>query len=235
MMSLRTVANGIVGLGCGLAIAACGGTTGPGGPAVSLAANIVDPQSVNAVSDFNSCSGHAFPDTNSRNSAKNYFWPNSTNFSTNGVLPEFAVCSGTAGQNSDDTAANEQDRGRTLHLFCEKSSTSVRYFHLMFDASTIGQHFQAGDLIGYASMVGTGQSPSNTWQNSSNFDVAVIPNGDDATTQNYFAALDAATFSAWAGRGLTSVSQTVNPGNPVCSNFLSAPGSPDIFVFTPVR
>ena len=221
-----------------LAAAACGGSpTGPGGsgPPVSLTANIVDPESVNAVSDFNSCSGHAFPDTNSPNSAKNYFWPNSTNFSTNGVLREFAVCNGTAGQNSDDTAANEQDRGQTLHLYCDSSSTSVRYFHLIFDAGTIGRHFTAGDFMGYASMVGTDQTPSVTWQNSSNFDVAVIPSGNDATTENYFSALNAATFAAWSARGLTSVAQTINPGNPTCSAFLSAPGSPDIFVFTPAR
>ena len=82
-----------------------------------LTANIVDPASVNAVSDFNSWAGHNFPQTNSPNSAKNYFWPNSTNFSTTNVLKEFAACSGTVGQNSDDTNANEQDRGQTFHLY----------------------------------------------------------------------------------------------------------------------
>lgn len=228
----------MLGLTVAAGVCACGGSpTGPGGsgPAVALSANIVDPESVNAVSDFNSCSGHAFPDTNGRNSAKNYFWPNSTNFSTNGVLQEFAVCSGTAGQNSDDTAANEQDRGQTLHLYCDHSATAVRYFHLGFPAGTIGRHFNAGDLMGYASMVGTGQTPSVTWQNSSNFDVAVSAEGDDNATENYFSALSATAFAAWASRGLTSVGQTINPGNPACANFLSAPGSPDIFLFTPAR
>ena len=225
-------------LAVAMGVGACGGSpTGPNGsgPAVALTANVVDPESVNAVSDFNSCSGHPFPENTSPNSAKNYFWPNSTNFSTNGVLPEYAVCNGTAGQNSDDTAANEQDRGQTLHLYCDNSSTSVRYFHLAFTQGLLGQHVHAGDLMGYASMVGTGQAPSVTWQNSSNFDVAVIQKGNDNTTQNYFAALDASTFAAWAARGLTSVVQTVNPGNPTCASFLSAPGSPDIFVFTPAR
>jgi hypothetical protein len=65
--------------------------------------------------------------------------------------------------------------------------------------------------------------------------VAVIQGGNDDSTENYFAALDASTFAAWAARGLTSVAQTVNPGNPVCTSFLSAPGSRDIFVFTPIR
>ena len=70
------------------------------------------PASVDAVSKFNSCSGHAFPD-GSPNNAKNYFWPNSTNFSTVDQLRVFAACAGRIGQNSDDTNPNEQDRGQT--------------------------------------------------------------------------------------------------------------------------
>ncbi len=201
---------------------------------ILLTANIVDPQSVDAVSKFNSCSGHAFPESNSPNSAKNYFWPNSGNFSTNGVLQEFAACNGTIGQNSDDTDPNEQDRGNTVHLYCDGSSTALRYFHITLTTGTLGSHVSAGQALGFATMVGTGQTASGTWQNSSNFDIAVV-DGNDNSTSDYFANLDGPTFAAWSARGLTSLSQTINPGNPTCANFGSNPGSPDIFSFTPVR
>lgn len=217
-----------------VAVAGCHGTTTPSGPAVLLSANIVDPDSVDAVSMFNSCSGHPFPENTSPNSAKNYFWPNSTNFSTTNQLQEFAACTGTIEQNSDDTAANEMDRGQTVHLYCDGSSTSLRYFHLNFTPGLVGQHVAAGAFLGYASMVGTGQTPSVTWQNSSNFDIAVI-DGDDSRTENYFSRLDAATFAAWSERGITSVAQTISPGNPTCANFLSGVGSRDIISLTPVR
>lgn len=221
-------------MGGALAVSCQSGTgPSPSGPPVQLTANLVDPNSVDAVSDFHSCSGHAFPD-GSPNSAKNYFWPNSTNFSTTNELQELAVCDGTLGQNSDDTDANEQDRGQTLHLYCDKSSTMARYFHLVFTPSQLGQHVAAGSVLGYASMLGTGQQPSDTWQNSSNFDIAVS-DGDDNHTEDYFSKLSAAAFGAWAARGLTSVAQTINAANPVCSAFLSSPGDPDIFLFTPVR
>ena len=196
-----------------------------------LSANIVDPASVNAVSMFNSCSGHAFPD-GSPNSAKNYFWPNSTNFSTNGVLREFAACDGTINQNSDDTNANEIDRGQTYHLNCDGSSTMVRYFHLVLNGGLFGQHVRAGDVLGFASLLTPGQAPSATWQNSSNFDVAVS-DGDDNGTEDYFAKLNAPTLAAWSTRGLSSVGQTINPGNPKCPAFASGVGSPDVFSFTP--
>ena len=199
-----------------------------------LQANIVDPETVNAVSKFNSCAGHGFPETDSPNSAKNYFWPNSTNFSTNGQLREYAACSGIINQNSDDTAANEQDRGQTFHLSCDGSSTALRYFHLSLATGLFGQHVNAADFLGFASMVGTGQSPSATWQNSSNFDIAVVE-GNDNNTTDYFAKLSPSAFAAWAPRGLTDVSQTINPGNPTCPAFSSNVGSPDIFSFTPVR
>lgn len=199
-----------------------------------LTANIVDPQSVDAVSTFNSCSGHAFPETNSPNSGKNYFWPNSTNFSTNGVLQEFAACDGTVGQNSDDTSANEQDRGNTVHLYCAAGSTSLRYFHITLNSGILGSHVSAGEFLGYATMLNIGQTSSGTWQNSSNFDIAVS-DGNDNTTVDYFAKLDGPTFAAWSARGLTSLSQTINPGNPTCTNFDSNPGSPDVFSFSPVR
>ena len=227
----RTV---LLGVAFGLLAAACHSGAGPSGPPVLLTANIVDPESVDAVSKFNSCSGHPFPQNDSPNSAKNYFWPNSTNFSTTNQIQEFAACTGTIGQNADDTNANEMDRGQTAHLFCDNSSTSLRYFHLNFAAGLVGQHVTAGAFLGYASLVGTGQTPSPTWQNSSNFDIAVI-DGDDSRTENYFSALDAATFAAWNARGITSVGQTINPGNPTCANFLSGVGSPDILSLNPVR
>ncbi len=214
------------------AIMACHNPTGPNGPALLLSANVVDPMTVNAVSKFNSCAGHAFPMTNSPNSAKNYFWPTSTNFNSTDQLREYAACDGTTGQNSDDTAANEQDRGQTIHLSCDNSSTALRYFHINVAPGTLGQHVKAGDFLGYASMLGTGQSPSATWQNSSNFDI-VVTEGNDNSTEDYFAKLSASAFSAWGVRGLTSVAQTINPGNPTCSSFSSNIGAQDIFSFTP--
>jgi hypothetical protein len=201
---------------------------------VMLTANIVDPNDVDAVSDFNSCAGHNFPETNSPNSAKNYFWPNSTNFSTTNVIKEFAACDGTVGQNSDDTDANEEDRGQTYHLSCDGSSTALRYFHLNINTGVSGQHVSAGAFLGYAVLLSTGQASSSTWQNSSNFDIAVVEGNDDRT-EDYFAKLDGPTFAAWAARGVTSIAQTVNPGNPVCPSFTSNIGDRDILSFTPVR
>jgi hypothetical protein len=214
-----------------VASAACNSST-ESNP-VLLTANIVDPQSVNAVSMFNSCAGHAYPEQNSPNSGKNYFWPNSTNFSTTGILKEYAACDGTATQVSDDLDPNEMDRGQTLHLYCDKSSTALRYFHVVFAPGLVGQHVSAGDFLGYASMLGTGQTPSTTWQNSSNFDIAVSEQ-DDSRTEDYFAKLSPAALAAWSARGLASVSQTINRANPACSTFTSGIGSPDVFSFAPV-
>jgi len=200
---------------------------------VLLSANVVNPADVDAVSDFHSCAGHAFPEQNSPNSGKNYFWPNSTNFSTTNQLREYAACEGTTIQNSDDTDPNEQDRGNTIHLYCDGGSTALRYFHITMAAGMLGKHVMAGDFLGYASMVGSGQTPSATWQNSSNFDIAVVEGNDD-NTEDYFARLSLAAFAAWAVRGVTAVSQTVSPGSPVCSAFSSGIGARDVFSFSPV-
>lgn len=67
---------------------ACGSPTEP---SIPLLANIVDPNDVNAVSAFNSGQGHPFPQPDARNSAKTYFWPNSTNVSSTTLLKEFAA------------------------------------------------------------------------------------------------------------------------------------------------
>lgn len=145
---------------CGVGMAACHGTTGPSGAPAALV-NIVDPESVNAVSRFNACVGHPFPQQNSPNSAKNYFWPTSVNFSTNDQLRVLAACDGVIRQNSSDTSADQQDRGRTVHFFCSGSSTSLRYFHLNFASTLLEQQVRAGQQIGYAAMVGVGQAPSS--------------------------------------------------------------------------
>jgi hypothetical protein len=218
-----------------LALSACHGATEPSGTRVELQ-NVVDPDSVNAVSLFNSCVGHAFPQPNSPNSAKNYFWPNSTNFSTNDQLRILAACAGTVRQNSSDTSPDQQDRGRTVHLFCDGSSTSLRYFHLNFASSLLGQHVNAGGMMGYAAMVGTGQvpPPNPAWYFSSNFDIAVMNDGD-SQTENYFARLSPAAFAAWNARGITSVSQTANASNQNCSSYNSDISNPGILVFSPTR
>jgi hypothetical protein len=230
MITARRIARVLAG--APLLVAACSGSpSGPTGPPAALTANVVDPATVDAVSKFHSCSGHAFPD-GSPNSAKNYFWPTSANVSTTNQLREYAACSGATSQNSDDTAANEQDRGFTIHLTCDNSETQVRYFHINYTPGILNAHVSAGDFLGYASMLGTGQSPSATWQNSSNFDIAVSE-GNDNATEDYFSKLSASAFAAWASRGLVSPSQSINAANPTCTSFTSNPGDPDILSFEP--
>ncbi len=213
--------------------AACHSSTGPS-PLGQQLVNIVDPDSVNAISLFDSCVGHAFPQTNSPNSAKTYFWPNSTNFSTTDQLQEYAACSGTVSQAQDDVSANELDRGQTIHLSCDASSTSLRYFHVNFAASLVGRHVGAGDVLGTASLLGNGQTVAGTWQFSSNFDLSVS-DGDDSVTVDYFTKLNASAFAAWAARGLTAVSQTMMPGGPSCGTYSSYIGAPGILTLTPAR
>ena len=212
---------------------ACQRITGPSGPEVLLV-NAVDPDSVNAVSLFRSCVGHAFPQPSSPNAGKNYFWPNSTNFSTTDQLREYAACDGTMRQDSSDTSADQRDRGQTVHLYCDASSTRLRYFHLNFPPSLVGRHVQAGELLGYASMVGRGQLPERAWYYSSNFDIAVS-DGDYRRTDNYFARLSPAAFAAWGARGLTAVSQTNDGANPTCSSYSSDVGGPGILQLSPPR
>ena len=190
---------------------------------------------VNAVSKFNSCVGHAFPQPNSPNSGKNYFWPTSANFNSTDQLRLYAACDGTTGQNNDDTndpSPSATSRGPSIHLFCDNSSTGLRYFHINVTPGTLGQHVKAGDFLGYAVMLGTGQTPAATWPFSSNFDIAVIE-GDDSVTVDYFAKLTASAFAAWAPRGLTFLSQTLFPGNPTCASYSSYIGDPGILSFTP--
>jgi hypothetical protein len=83
-------------------------------------------------------------------------------------------------------------------------------------------------------MLGMGQSSSATWQNSSNFDIAVSE-GNDNGAEDYFAKLSSSAFAAWGARGLTSVSQTINSGNPTCSSYSSNIGDPGIFSFSQAR
>ena len=159
-------------------LSACHSPSGPSGPALSLPANVVDPATVNAVSKFNACVGHAF------------------------------------------------------HLYCDNSETGLRYFHINFMAGLLGQHVTAGDFMGDAVLLGTDQTPSQTWQNSSNFDIAVFE-GDDSVTVDYFAVLSTSSFAAWATRGLTSITQTIVTPAPICSTYDSNIGNSGILVFTP--
>lgn len=216
--------------GCG------GGPTAPGGsgPAILLSANIVDPQSVNAVSQYNACIGHAYPLPSSPNAAKNYFWPNSTNFSTTDQLALFAACDGTTTQTSSDTNDPTSVRGANMHLWCDNSSTGLRYFHINALGGAIGRHVSAGEKLGYAVMVNAGQAPSSAWQFSSNFDVSVIE-GSDSATRNYFSKLSASAFAAWASRGVTSVAQTDFGSSPTCASYHSNVGEAGILTFTPAK
>lgn len=201
---------------------------------VLLSANVVDPQDVNAFSQFHSCVGHAYPQPDSPNSGKNYFWPNSTNFSSNALLKLFAACTGKLGQNGDDTNdPREFVQGESVHLWCDGSSTAIRFFHINVTPRLLGQHVSAGDVIGYASLLGAGDPPASEWKYSENFDISVV-DGDDSKAENYFSKLDAAAFAAWSARGITSVDQTIAPPR-VCTSYSSNVGNFGIVVLTPPR
>lgn len=197
-------------------------STGTMQPAIPLV-NAVNPSNVNAVSMFNSCEGHAYPENTSPNSAKNYFYPNSTNFNTNDVLPEYAMCSGTVSQPNSE--ASDQTRGQTITLFCDNSSTQIRYFHVnvnpSLETNLLAQaaqppqapmHFNAGDQLGYAYML---NGTATVWYTSSNFDIAVSEGNND-NTEDYFSKLTPAAFAAWASRGVTSVGQSLKSPAPNC-------------------
>ena len=218
-------------------LAACHNPSGPDGPELQLPVNVVDPANVNAVSKFNSCVGHPFPQQNSPNSGKNYFWPSSAYNSTNGQLPIYAGCTGTITQPQDDTndtSAQAQSRGQAFHLSCDNSSTGIRYLEITFSSSIIGKHVAAGDSIAYAELLGNNQTPAQTWQYSSTFDIAVYE-GSDTSTVNYFSALSASAFAAWASRGVTSAAQTINSPAPTCSSYNANVPAADIVSFAPPR
>ena len=200
-----------------------------------LTANVADPMDLDAFSEFESCVGHAYPLPSSPNSGKNYFWPNSTNFSTNAVLKLFAPCDGTVNQNDDDTNdPREFVQGESVHVWCDGSSTAVRFFHINFTPGILGQHVTAGEMIGYASLLAAGAPPAAIWEQSMNIDISVVE-GDDSRAENYFSKLDAAAFAAWAPRGITAISQTIQHGNVSCASYSSNIPGPGIVVLSPVR
>ena len=199
-----------------------------------LLANVVDPNDVNAVSAFHSCQGHAYPQPTAPNSAKNYFYPTSQNFSSNTLIKLFAACIGTAKQSPQDMSADQQIRGRTLHLYCDGSSTRVKYFHVNFDAQVLGRHVQAGDQLGTASLLAEGQAASTQWQYSSDFDVAVSERDDDHT-EDYFSKLSGAALAAWSARGVTAATATTRADNPRCTSYNAVFGEPDVILFSPAR
>ena len=141
-------------------VLACHSPTAPSGPPALFSANVVDPMTVNAVSKFNSCVGHPFPQPNSPNSGKNYFWPASAFNSTMNQLRIYAACDGTISQPSDDTndpSPIASSRGQAVHLYCDNSSTGIRYQEITFTPAILGQHVRAGDLVAYADLLGNGQ------------------------------------------------------------------------------
>ncbi len=223
----------LVALGAGAA--ACHSPTSPSGPALLLPANVVDPMTVNAVSRFNSCVGHAFPQPSSPNSGKNYFWPASAFTSSTNQLRLYAACDGSISQPSSDTNDTSPialSRGQAFHLYCDNSSTGLRYQEITFAPGIVGQHVRAGDFVGYADLLGNGQSPAQSWQFSSNFDIAVFE-GDDSATVNYFSKLSASALAAWAARGVTSVAQTVNSASTTCASYNSNITDSGVLPFTP--
>ena len=210
---------------------------GPGlrrtGPPILFGTNIVNPSDVNAVSKFYSCSGHPYPEQNSPNSQKNYFWPNSTNFNTSSSIAIYAACDGTINQTNDDTndtsGSSGTTRGMTVHLFCDNTSTALRYFHLN-PTGQIGGHYSAGNQIGYADVFGGG---SVIWQNSSNFDVAVSDDNDNSTV-DYFLKLNVSAWQAWSPRGLTDITQTWVSAPITCPSFNAlVTDSVNIYSFSP--
>jgi len=216
-----------------LAPLACTGLTDAN--PILLSANIANPQDLNAFSQFQSCVGHAYPLPTSPNSAKNYFWPSSANVSSNASLKLFAACAGKIGQNDDDTNdPREFVQGESVHLWCDGSSTAIRFFHINVTPGLMNQHVSAGAMIGYASLLGAGDPPASDWQFSENFDISVV-DGDDSRAENYFSKLDAAAFAEWSARGVTSLSQTIAPGPPACTSYSSNIGTFGIVVLTPPR
>lgn len=200
---------------------------------VLLSANVVDPQEVNAFSQFESCVGHAYPLPTSPNSGKNYFWPNSTNVSSNNLLKLFAACDGKLGQNGDDTNdPREFVQGESAHLWCDGSSTAIRFFHVNVTPGLLGRHVTAGSIIGFASLLGAGDQPTTDWRFSENFDISIV-DGDDSKGENYFSKLDATAFAAWSARGITSIAQTIAPSPTVCATYSSNVGNPGIVVLKP--
>ena len=170
---------------------------------------------------------------NSTGSSPTQLMANVVNPQDVNTISLFNSCVGHA-QRADDLSPDEVSRGQSMHLYCDNSSTALRYFHLVFDAGLVGKHVTAGSLLGTASMVGDGQSPAATWQNSGNSDIAVSDQ-DDSRTENYFAKLSASAFAEWARRGITAVGQTAKPGNPSCPSYTSQVGDPDIRELAPAR
>jgi hypothetical protein len=117
-------------------------------------------------------------------------------------------------------------------LYCDNSSTRLRYFHINFNASLLGQHVRAGDQLGTAALLGTGQTPSTAWQYSSNFDVAVSESNDNETV-DYFGKLDATALAAWGARGLTSTTPTTIVSNARCSSYNATFAAPDVILLSP--
>lgn len=214
--------------GCILSFTGCG----PGiekAPPVLLSANFVRPDQVNAVSKFNSCCGHAYPQQDSPRSGKNYFWPNSTNYNSSGKIRLYAACTGSIKQTAQDTS---NDRGSTVHLFCENSSTAVRYFHGVYDVPLPSGKISAGSPIGYADVSST-SSPCPSWAFCTNFDVAVSDDSDD-TTVNYFSKLDSASMAEWNNRGLSDPNATNISTTAPCANFsCNVSDSSQVFSFSP--
>jgi hypothetical protein len=138
-------------------------------------------------------------------------------------------------QDTDDTndpSPQAASRGPSIHLYCDNSETGLRYFHINFPAGLIGQRVKAGDFMGDAVLLGTDQTTSPIWQNSSNFDIAVFE-GDDSNAVDYSAVLSSPALAAWATRGLTTITQTIVTPAPTCSTYNSNIGDPGILVFVP--
>ena len=215
--------------GSAFTLAACSG------PPASLV-NPVDPAEIHHVSKYNSCCGHAYPEQDSPNSAKHYFYPVDSLVNTNDRIHVYAACAGKVVQENRDMDSQAipgigEPRGQHFHLYCDGSSTRLRYFHVNHAAALLGSHVDAGALLGTADVrcqVGTPPNP----EQCSDFDVAVSDHSDEETA-SLFSRLTPEALAAWAPRGLTSVSQVLRTPAPTCEAYACAHEEPDTFTLSP--
>jgi len=205
------------------------------GPAVNLTASPLAPDDIMYVSKFHSCNGHAFPQIDSPNSAKHYFYPIYSKENTNDLVPLYAACSGTVKMMQNDRGESELPnglgvRGRRFHLFCDDSSTGLEYFHVNFDDSLLGTHVKAGDLLGHADTRVGGVCQHG---GCSNFDIAMADGSDDAQV-SLFSRMDATVLALWVARGITDVSVVTRSPGPTCTTWRTPNSDSDNwFTLTP--
>ena len=187
------------------------------GPPVQFTVDAIqNPAQIAKVSKFHSCLGHPYPDQNSLNSGKHYFFPVTNSEDTgpsDGSQPTpapghapitlVAPCNGSLLLASSDISANSGDmqdppngfseaRGYAYHFSCSGSQTSLRFFHLVLAPTiAVGQTVPAGTVLGIVDIRCTPYFPGNC----SDFDIAVSEQYDEAVV-DYFSKLPPSILSS---------------------------------------